>query len=219
MFAPTGKSPWPGQCSWPCPPVPFSGKGKAQRRAARFSPRPAAAQPGGTAAAARTRVGRSSRARRCPPPRRDRARCPQRERGAVPACPLPPGSRVPLAGTAGLFNTRAVISRTAAHRRGWGRAPLRRVCKARGDWQPRGAATSRRPRAQQPPPPLGGAREGSSGPHMRSKPWQGECYPTEKGAGCFASASPTPPFLCKHLSVLEKKYRCSLYSGKLLLKI
>lgn len=72
-------------------------------------------------------------------------------------------------------------------------APLpstRRVCSARGDWQPRGAAAPApsNPRRRPPPPRLGRARESGSGPRMRSKPWQWECDPTWKGAHCFASA-------------------------------
>lgn len=47
-----------------------------------------------------------------PPRRRGWARCSPRERGAVPACPLPPGSHVPPAPS--LPSARAVICGTAA---------------------------------------------------------------------------------------------------------
>lgn len=93
---------------------------------------------------------------------------------------------------AGLFNTRAVISRTADHGRGGEGTPPRRLQRPRGLAAPRCGHPPPPPRlaapAWQPPPPApAGARERGGGLHMRSKPWQWECDPTRKGADCFAS--------------------------------
>lgn len=112
-----------------------------------------------------------------------------RHGSAVPACPLPPGSRVRCwQAAAGLFNTQAVISRTAAHgRRGEAPHP-RSLCSTRGDWQPRGAAASATPAAASPAAAWPGLGSAAAVPICGQNRGSGSVTPTWKGADCFASA-------------------------------